>query len=84
MSPFFLSEIMEAEKLAYFIYRNSVNGPVGFKEGLRKGSKTVQERNNCSLKKITSISKHAVCVSIHFHVSSWLFNNSQHSRDQAL
>lgn len=39
MSPFFLSEIMEAEKLAYLIYRNSVNGPVGFKEGLRKGEK---------------------------------------------
>lgn len=40
MPPFFLSEIMEVEKLAYFLHRNSVNGPVGFKEGLRKGSKT--------------------------------------------
>jgi len=33
---FLLSEIMQVEELAYFTYRNSVNGQVSFKEGLRK------------------------------------------------
>lgn len=45
----FLSEIMEVEKLPYFIYRNSVNGPVGFKEGLSKESNAVKERKNLLL-----------------------------------
>lgn len=47
-------------------------------------AKLFKKEKNCFLKKITSVSKHAVCVSIHFHVLPCLFTNSQHSRDQAL
>lgn len=71
MPPFFLSEITEVEKPSLFPLQKFSEWPCWLQGRTEEGKQNcLRKKKKCSLKKIVSVSKYAVCVSIHFHILS--------------